>query len=146
VILSSGADTSGAPGSKRRRMPAAPASSWARIPPHTRRWWVVGTLGCALGVAFAVWWGVAGTSTGISYQDIGYHVIDDRTVDVTFEVVRPPRTRVTCLLQALDARFGSVGSAQVAVPVSSSSTVQRTARLRTTTRAVTGIVKVCAAG
>ncbi len=96
-------------------------------------------------MAFAVWWGLASTSSGIAYQNVGYRVVDDRAVDVTFEVTRPPGLAVTCLLQALDARFGAVGSTQVAVTVSPSAVARQTVRLRTTTRAVTGIVKTCSA-
>lgn len=112
---------------------------------RSRRWWVVGVLGCVAGIAFAVWWGLASNSSGIAFQTVTYRVVDDRSVDVGYEVVRPPGTRVTCLVQALDAHFGAVGSAQVPIPVSSAGAVQQTVRLRTTTRAVTGLVKACSA-
>lgn len=116
---------------------------------HSRRWYVVTAIGVALGVAFAIWWGISSTSNGISYQTIGYTHVDDRTMDVTYDVNRSPGQSVTCLVQALDARFGAVGSTQVVLPATpkgSAVDVRQTTRLRTTAPAVAGLVKVCSAG
>ena len=47
---------------------------------------------------------------------------------------------------ALDKSFATVGLIEVTVPGSDASSVKRTTRVRTTTRAVTGVVKVCTIG
>jgi Domain of unknown function (DUF4307) len=111
--------------------------------PGTAKWWFVATIGIALGCAVAVWFGLAGTVGRPSWQDLGYRVIDDRTVDVTYLVSRPVGRDVTCLIRALDQGFGTVGLLEVRIPGSDASSVQRTTRVRTTTRAVTGVVRSC---
>lgn len=115
-----------------------------RPAPGTLKWWVVGVIGCTLGVAVAVWLGLAMTSDPVTWTDLGYHVVDDRTVDVTYDVHRPPGRDVTCVVRALDLQFGTVGITEVDVPATSEPSVHRTDRVRTTTRAVTGVVKSCA--
>jgi hypothetical protein len=116
-----------------------------RPAPGTARWWVVGTLGILLGCAMAVWFGLAGTVGRPSWTLVGYRVIDDRAVDVTY-VVSPPAGRgATCLIQAMDQSFATVGLLEVHIPASVAP-AQRTTRVRTTTRAVTGVVRSCSAG
>jgi len=47
---------------------------------------------------------------------------------------------------SLDRSFATVGLVEVHVPGSDASSVKRTTRVRTTTRAVTGVVKTCTIG
>ena len=117
-----------------------------RPAPRTTTWWVVGTVGILLGVAMAVWLGLASTLGKPSWTDMGYRVIDDRTVDVTYQISRPNGRNVTCVIRALDKGFATVGLVEVHIPGSGASTVERTTRVRTTTRAVTGLVRSCSAG
>ena len=117
-----------------------------RPAPGAAKWWVVATIGILLGSAMAVWWGLASTVGKPAWTVMGYHVVDDRNVDVTYLVSRPTRHDVTCTIQALDQHFATVGLIQVHVPGSDSSSVKRTSRVRTTTRAVTGVVKACTIG
>ena len=114
-------------------------------PGATKRW-VLGTIGIMLGCAFAVWFGLASTVGKPSWTVLSYHVIDDRNVDVTYLVSRPSGRDVTCVIRAMDRAFGTVGLVEVHVPGSDASSVKRTTRVRTTTRAVTGEVKSCAIG
>jgi hypothetical protein len=109
----------------------------------TARWWVVGTIGILLGCALAVWFGLASTLGKPSWTDMGYHVIDDKSVDVTYVVSRPVGRNVTCAIRAMDKGFGTVGLVDVHIPASQTSSVQRTTRVRTTNRAVTGVVSFC---
>lgn len=113
-------------------------------PGHARAW-VLGTIGILLGCALAVWFGLASVQE-VTWKDLGYRHIDDRTVDVTYRVWHPIGRDVTCVIRALDQGFGTVGQAQVHIPGSDPVSVQRTTRVRTTTRAVTGLVKSCAVG
>lgn len=117
-----------------------------RPAPGTAKWWVVATVGILLGCAMAVWFGLASTVGRPTWTNLSYRVIDDTTVDVTYRVSRPIGREVTCLIRAMDRGFGTVGQVQVAVPGSDQKSVQRTTRLRTTTRAVTGVVRSCAIG
>jgi len=114
--------------------------------PGDARWWVVATIGILLGCAVAVWWGLASTVGKPAWTVLGYRVIDDRAVDVTYLVSRPTGHDVTCTIRAMDRSFATVGLIEVHVPGSDASSVKRTTRVRTTTRAVTGVVKTCAIG
>jgi hypothetical protein len=109
--------------------------------PATRR--VVATIGILLACAMAVWWGLSSTVGKPSWTVLSYRVVDDRTVDVTYLLRRPTGRRVTCVIQALDRGFAVVGLIEVQVPGSDASSVRRTTRVRTTTRAVTGVVRSC---
>ncbi len=115
-----------------------------RPAPGDAKWWVVATIGILLGCAIAVWWGLASTIGKPSWTVMSYHVVDDRTVDVTYLVSRPTGREVTCVITALDSSFATVGLIEVSVPASGESSVKRTTRVRTTTRAVTGVVQSCA--
>jgi len=117
-----------------------------RPAPGATKWWVVATIGILLGCGMAVWWGLASTVGRPSWTVLSYKVVDDRTVDVTYLVSRPTGRDVTCLVRALDKSFATVGLIEVRVPGSDASSVRRTTRVRTTTRAVTGVVKVCTIG
>jgi hypothetical protein len=117
-----------------------------RPAPGTARWWVVGTIGVLLGCAMAIWFGLASTVGRPSWTVVGYRVIDDTSVDVTYLVSRPTGRDVTCLIRAMDQGFGTVGLLEVRIPGSDTSSVQQTTRVRTTARAVTGVVKSCSVG
>jgi hypothetical protein len=114
-------------------------------PGHARAW-VLGTIGILLGCALAVWFGLASTLGKPSWTNLGYHVIDDSTVDVTYFVSRPIGSDVTCVIRAMDQGYGTVGLLEVAIPSSESRSVKLTTRVHTTTRAVTGVVKSCSGG
>ena len=114
-----------------------------RPAPGTLKWWVIGTLGIGAGIALAVWFGLSATLGQPSWQTLGYKVVDDQTVRVTFEVNRPGGKALTCTVEALARDFGVVGTAQVAVPASPDETSTQTSTLRTTSRAVTGQVRTC---
>ncbi len=111
-------------------------------PGHARAW-VLSTIGILLGCAVAVWLGLASTVGKPSWTDMGYRVIDDKAVEVTYLVRRPVDRDVTCAIRALDKSFATVGLVEVHIPGSDASTVERTTRVRTTTRAVTGLVRSC---
>ena len=117
-----------------------------RPAPGTAKWWVVATIGILLGSAMAIWWGLASTVGKPSWTLMSYRVVDDRTVDVTYIVSRPTGREVTCMISAMDKTFATVGMIEVNVPGSDTSSVKRTTRVRTTTRAVTGVVKSCTIG
>jgi hypothetical protein len=114
-----------------------------RPAPGTGRWWVVGVVGCSLGVALAVWLGLANSVGRVTWADTGYRVVDDRSVRVEFDVHRPAGREVSCRVQALDRTFGVVGVVDVVVPASSERAMHQQVEVRTTSRAVTGLVDTC---
>lgn len=118
-----------------------------RPAPGTAKWWVIGTIGVAAGVAVAVWFGIASTVGLASWTTTGYKVLDDQSVRVTFQLNRPADKTTTCTIQALARDFATVGSLDVAYPPppagSGALTTTETVTVRTTSRAVTGEVKTC---
>ncbi len=114
-----------------------------RPAPGKARAWVLGTIAILLACSIAVWFGLASTLGKPSWTTLSYHVVDDRTVDVTYLVSRPTGRDVTCVIRAMDKGFATVGLLGVGIPGSESQSVKLTSRIRTTTRAVTGVVKSC---
>jgi len=101
---------------------------------------VVLVVAAALGwFAWAAWSGRA-SATG---SDVGFVVVDDATVQVTFDVTKPRNRSATCTIQALDPGFSVVGTVQVQVPASDRDVVRQTSTVRTTNRATTGRVETC---
>jgi hypothetical protein len=118
-----------------------------RPAPGTAKWWAIGTVGVAAGVALAVWFGISSTLGLASWTTTGYVVMDDQSVRVTFELNRPADKTTTCTIHALARDFATVGSVDVRYPPppagSDSLTTTETVTVRTTSRAVTGEVKTC---
>ncbi|GAA1797170.1 MAG: DUF4307 domain-containing protein [Actinobacteria bacterium] len=112
-------------------------------PANSRRWWVIGSIGCAAMLAVVAWFGVSATHGRVSWQTRGYVVQDPSAVSVTFDVHRPAGLAVSCRLKAMDARFGTVGSLDVPIPAGPQRSLTLTHEVRTTALAVTGTVERC---
>lgn len=124
--------------------------SLLRIPPGTDRrrlaWAVAGGV---VGLVAAVLLGVLtlrNEAQRISATTVAYTVQSDTSVTVSFDVSRPPGTAVTCTIRAMDGHFTAVGSASVPIPVTDAQVVHQETTVRTTTRAVTGVVQDCVRG
>jgi Domain of unknown function (DUF4307) len=114
-----------------------------RPAPGTTRWWVVGTLGCLAAVAVIVWWGFATTTGSVRPEVTGYEVKSDTSVVVEYDVHRPNGVAVVCRISALDGGHNRVGTVEDAVPAQGATSVHRVVSLRTSVRAVTGVVDSC---
>ena len=116
-----------------------------RPAPGTLKFWVIGTIGISLGVALAVWFGLAATLGQPSWDTTAYKVLDDRSVRVDFQVHSPEAKPLTCTIHALARDFATVGSMKVDVTFPSGDEQRGSATVRTTSRAVTGEVRTCVA-
>jgi hypothetical protein len=114
-----------------------------RPAPGTGRWWVVGVVGIALAVALVVWYGWSRTSGAVRPQVTGYEVLSDAEVRVEYDVSRPQGVAVDCEVAALDSRKGRVGVTVDEVPADGPAVVHREVVVRTSARAVTGVVQSC---
>ncbi|HEU5241625.1 MAG TPA: DUF4307 domain-containing protein [Ornithinibacter sp.] len=114
-----------------------------RPAPGTARWWVVGTVGCLLAVGVIVWWGIVGTVGSVRPEVTGYRVESDAGVLVEYDLHRPAGVAVLCRVSALDGSRNRVGTVEDAVPTSGPASVHREVRVRTSARAVTGVVDAC---
>ena len=109
---------------------------------RTLLWWAVGVVGIGAAVAWCVWY-VMATQDAVRPTVTGYAVVSDSEVRVEYDLDRPADTAVRCVVIGLDARHGRVGTATDDIPAAGGSPVHRTVTVRTTARAVTGIVDSC---
>ena len=114
-----------------------------RPAPGTTRWWVVGTLGVGLAVALVVWFGWTRTSGAVRPEVTAYQVESDTSIRVEYDVSRPRGVAVVCEVAALDRLKGRVGLVEDRIPAEGPAVVHREVRVRTSARAVTGVVQSC---
>ena len=114
-----------------------------RPAPGTARWWVIGVVGCLAAVGVIVWWGVVTTVGGVTPEVTGYRVDSDTAVTVEYDLHRPAGVAVVCRINALDSGRNRVGTVEDSVPAQGPASVHRVVSLRTTVRAVTGVVDSC---
>ena len=114
-----------------------------RPAPGTAHWWVIGVVGCLAAVGVIVWWGVVTTVGGVTPEVTGYRVESDTAVTVEYDLHRPAGVAVVCRINALDSGRNRVGTVEDAVPAQGPASVHRVVSLRTTVRAVTGVVDSC---
>jgi hypothetical protein len=79
----------------------------------------------------------------IEFRDLAYSVVDDRTVEIDFEVSAPPGTEVVCALEALSESYAQLGWRVHELPASEQRTRRFSDTLVTTGPATTGVVKSC---
>jgi len=114
-----------------------------RPAPGTARWWVVGVVGCLVAVAVIVWWGITSTVGSVRPEVTGYDVRSDTSVLVEYDLHRPAGVAVVCRISALDGGRNRVGTIEDTVPAQGPTSVHREVSLRTSVRAVTGVVDSC---
>ncbi|MEO6789904.1 MAG: DUF4307 domain-containing protein [Ornithinibacter sp.] len=114
-----------------------------RPAPGTTRWWVVGTVGCLAAVAFIIWWGITTTVGSVRPEVTAYEVQSDSMVLVEYDLHRPQGVAVVCQVVGLDNNKGRVGAVEDRVPASGPASVHRVVSVRTSARAVTGVVDSC---
>ena len=81
--------------------------------------------------------------SAVSFNDIGYRVLSNTSVEVDFEVSKPLDSTVVCDVQALNNSYGVVGWKQVTIGPVTTITSALTITLITTEAAVTGLVDNC---
>ena len=72
-----------------------------------------------------------------------YAVESDAQIVVEYDLHRPAGTAVVCRITALDGARNRVGTVDDAVPATGPASVHRSVQLRTSVRAVTGVVDSC---
>lgn len=107
-----------------------------------RRFVVAVAVLLALGVAYAVWFGVASRDRAVARTQ-GYDVIDDTSTEVTFTVSMPAGSVADCQVEALSSGSAQVGLVTVPVGPSDETAVTVRAVLVTSERATTGQPVAC---
>lgn len=116
--------------------------SLPRPAPGQARWWVIGILGVLAMTAAVAWLGWSNTAGAVHPQVTAYAVESDSSVRLDYQVIRPEGSTLTCELTALNVRKGAVGTVTEEVPPGPNPAV-RSVTIRTTERAVTGVVTSC---
>ncbi len=120
-------------------MPAQTPTSTA----DQRKWWLIGGVGVAAGVAVAIWFGVSASTGRPVWTDVGYRVEGNQAVTVRYDLTREVGREVRCTVKALDVHHAAVGSVTVKIPAAQEKTTREVTQVRTTHRAVTGLVDTC---
>ncbi len=112
-------------------------------PARRRIWWVVGVLAAVAALGWVIWAGLGQAGADVRFSDVGFTIVDDQRVDVTYDVGKDPGRTAVCTLQALDRSKGTVGLAQVGIGPTKQRVTRNVATVRTSALAVTGIVRDC---
>ncbi len=108
-----------------------------------RAWTVTGAVVGAVAALLIGWWTLRNEGQRITATTISYKIESDTSVLVSFDVSRPPGLAVTCSVRAMDGHFTVVGTADIVVPPEGEQVVHLQKAVRTTSRAVTGVVQDC---
>lgn len=111
-------------------------------PPEQRKWWIIGAIGILVASLLAVWFGISATR-GVSWETVGYRPLDDRRIEVTFDVIHQDGRAVTCDLHALDFNRNQIGVLTAQLPASSYESTRYTRIVPTVTKGVMGEVVTC---
>ncbi|NHA68384.1 DUF4307 domain-containing protein [Phycicoccus flavus] len=103
---------------------------------------LLGVLAVVLAVAAVAWYGWTSTAGQVRPTVTGYQVGSDSRMTLEYDLVRPEGVGVTCRVSALDGGKGRVGTVTDDVPAGAS-VVHRVVEVRTSARAVTGVVESC---
>jgi hypothetical protein len=111
-----------------------------------RNLWLFGGVALAFVAVFTawvVWAGLDGARDGVDVQDTAHRIVDDRTVDVSFDLTAPTGVEVACAVQALNEQSAVVGWRIVEYPASTERFRSYTETVRTTELATTGLISSC---
>ncbi len=104
---------------------------------------VLAVAALVLAVAGVAWYGWTTTAGQVRPVVTGYRVESDTLTRVGYDLARPAGTAVTCRVSALDSGKGRVGAVEDHVPADGPAVVHRVVEVRTSARAVTGVVEAC---
>lgn len=132
-------DPSADPAARRR-----PAGRYGDRPALPRRTVVV-ALGLVAAVfsGWVVWAGLGVADRDVRWEDVGFQVVGNDRVDVTFDVIKDPEATARCTVTALSSGYATVGIASVDVGPAPDRVVRTTTTVGTQQLAVTGIVDAC---
>lgn len=111
---------------------------------RSRRWWTLGAgAAIAAGVGVIAWYAFASAADAVDTTTTAFHLIDDHTVTVTFQITGPADKAIACVLEADDADHGVVGWKVVQYPASGTHAQAFTEQIPVTGIATTGFVNTC---
>jgi hypothetical protein len=123
------------------------AARYGRTADRRRRekWWLIG-FGAAVAVVivcWVIWAGLDSVGGTLNATDSAHTVVDDHHVSVSFTVEADPGENAVCAIEAQNEDFAIVGWKVIEIPSSTERSRAFTEVVRTTERAVTGLVSDC---
>ncbi|MGP3536250.1 DUF4307 domain-containing protein [Microbacterium sp. RD1] len=105
-------------------------------------WSVVGILAVAAVVALG-WTTVQRSIESVNVDGLGYDVVDERTVTVSFQLTAPRGREIACVVEAQDEEHGIVGWRVVTYPATDTHAQAYEESVPTVSLATTGLVNSC---
>lgn len=110
----------------------------------SKRGTVIGSVLVGSAIAALVGWtAFSASATSVDADATGFHVVDERSVTVSFTVGGARGKDVACALEAQDPEHGVVGWRVVEYPASDEITRSLTESIPTTARATVGLIASC---
>lgn len=104
--------------------------------------WIVAAVLLVAGLV-VLWNLTAQSASTVEFRDLAYEVVDDRTVEIDFEISAATGSVVACELEALSASYAQVGWKILELDPSEQRTRRFAETLVTAGPATTGYVKKC---
>ena len=105
--------------------------------------WIIGGAVALLVVGTFSWMTVAQSMGSVDADDLGFELVDEHSVNVSFQVTGVQGKDVVCALEALDEEFGVVGWKIVEIEAGDSHSQARSVTIPTVAAATTGLVNTC---
>ena len=105
--------------------------------------WIIGGAVALLVVGAFSWMTVAQSMGSVDADDLGFELVDEHSVNVSFQVTGVQGKNVVCALEALDEEFGVVGWKIVEIEAGDSHSQARSVSIPTVAAATTGLVNTC---
>jgi len=105
--------------------------------------WIIGGAIALLIVGAFSWMTVAQSMASVDADDLGFELVDEHSVNITFQVTGVQGKDVVCAVEALDEEFGVVGWKIVEIEAGDSHSQARSVTIPTVSAATTGLVNTC---
>ncbi|MBP5803336.1 DUF4307 domain-containing protein [Microbacterium maritypicum] len=105
--------------------------------------WIIGGAIALLIIGAFSWMTVAQSMASVDADDLGFELVDEHSVNITFQVTGVQGKDVVCAVEALDEEFGVVGWKIVEIEAGDSHSQARSVTIPTVSEATTGLVNTC---
>ncbi|MGS0560963.1 DUF4307 domain-containing protein [Microbacterium aurugineum] len=105
--------------------------------------WIIGGAIALVVIGAFSWMTVSQSIASVDADDLGFTLVDEYSVDVSFQVTGVQGKDVVCALEALDEEFGVVGWKIVEIAAGDSHSQAVSVTIPTVAQATTGLVNTC---
>jgi len=105
--------------------------------------WIIGGAVALVVIGAFSWMTVSQSIASVDADDLGFTLVDEYSVDVSFQVTGVQGKDVVCALEALDEEFGVVGWKIVEIAAGDSHSQAVSVTIPTVAQATTGLVNTC---